>query len=272
MGPVRNGGIGTTYAFLAEMLGAQGIDVTILYLRGQEVENGTIDQWIEHYAEKGAKFVPVPNYAGTDRLQTGADRWLKAPYNMMRYLLEHPMDVVHVSEWRGSAYLSLLAKRQGLAFIDTLFIVKTSSPWLWNRLYGSQPVDRVEDLTKIYAERKSVEFADMVIGGSAHLLRWMSSQGYELPASRTFVQPNVVFFNHLEAILNERANLPGSRVPIVEIVFFGRLEARKGIFLFCEAINRLIDANVELPPTISFMGKTRCSPDIAPRPRHFRIY
>ena len=132
VGPIRNGGIGTTYACLAETLAGTGIDTTILYLRGADVENGTVEQWIEHYEEKGVKFAPVPNYAGIDRLYTGADRWLQASYNMMRYLIDNPMDVVHVSEWRGSAYLSLLAKRQGIAFDDTLFIVKASSPWLWN--------------------------------------------------------------------------------------------------------------------------------------------
>lgn len=255
VGPVRNGGIGTTYAALAEMLAAEGHDTTILYLRGQEVETGTLDQWIEHYAARGVKFVPVPNYAQRDGFQSGADRWLRAPYNMLRYLIDHPMDVVHVSEWRGSGYLSLLAKRQGLAFKDTLFVVKTSSPWLWNRLYGSQPLDRIEDLAKIHAERRSVELADMVIGGSLHLLRWMASQGYSLPRARTFVQPNFVNFDHLRELIGRRNVAHGSRLPIEELVFFGRLEARKGLFTFCQAIRRLIREGVRLPPKISFMGK-----------------
>ena len=39
-------------------------------------------------------------------------------------------------------------------------------------------------------ERRSVELADTVICGSAHLLGWMRSAGYDLPA-RAFVWPNV---------------------------------------------------------------------------------
>lgn len=255
VGPVRNGGIGTTYAALAHLLAGMGFDTTILYLKGTDVENGTIDEWVKHYGASGIKFVPVPNYAQLDRFQTGADRWLRAPYNMMRYLLDNPMDVVHVSEWRGSGYLSLLAKRQGLAFQKTLFIVKTSSPWMWNRLYGSQPLDRLEDLAKVQAERRSVEYADVVIGGSLHLLKWMASQGYEIPRQRTFVQPNVVTFDHLQGLISKRQSAPGTRRKIDEIVFFGRLEARKGLFIFCQAIKRLIRLGVKLPPTISFMGK-----------------
>jgi len=255
VGPVRNGGIGTTYAALAHLLASLGIDTTILYLKGNDVENGTVQQWIDHYGKSGIHFVPVPNYAMQDNFRTGSDRWLRAPYNMMRYLLEHPMDVVHVSEWRGSGYLSLLAKRQGLAFQDTLFITKTSSPWIWNRLYGSQPLDRLEDLAKVHAERASVEYADMVIGGSLHLLKWMASQGYRIPRDRTFVQPNVISFDHLQGLISKRQSTPGTRRPIDEFVFFGRLEARKGLFTFCQAIKRLIRLGVKLPPKISFMGK-----------------
>lgn len=255
VGPVRNGGIGTTYAHLAMMLAAEGNTVTVLYLRGNEVEVETIDHWIAWYAERGVALVPVPDYAVRDRFLTPADRWLRAPYNMMRYLIEHPQDVVHVSEWRGSGYLSLLAKRQGIAFADTLFVVKTSSPWLWNRLYGSQPLERADDLVKVQAERQSVELADVVIGGSLHLLRWMASQGYAIPRERTFVQPNVATFTTLEPLMQARQLTRGERTSVNEIVFFGRLEARKGLFVFCQAIRRLIRKGVKLPPRITFMGK-----------------
>ncbi len=255
MGPVRNGGIGNTYGALAFMLAEAGFDTTVLYLRGNKVETETIDYWIEHYAERGVKLIPCPDYAAAEGFASNADRWLRVPYNMMRYLMLHPMDVVHVSEWRGTAYLSLLAKRQGLAFQDTLFLVKTSSPWMWNRLYGSHTLERADDLVKIHAERRSVEMADVVIGGSLHLLRWMASQGYALPKGRCFVQPNVATFAKLEPLMDSRALPRGQRMPIDEIVFFGRLEARKGLFIFVQAIRRLIRKGVPLPKRITFMGK-----------------
>ena len=254
-GPVRNGGIGNTYASLAFMLADAGFDVTALYLRGDFTETHSIDYWIDDFAAKGVKLVPVPDYAARENLQTGSDRWMHAPYNMLRYLIDHPMDVVHVSEWRGSSYLCLLAKRQGLAFADTLFAIKTSSPWIWNRLYGGQVIEKVEDLAKVVAERRSVELADIVIGGSLHLLRWMVSQGYALARDRTFVQPNVARLSALAPFLQERDRPAGARIPIDELVFFGRLEPRKGLFIFCQAIRRLIRSGVPLPPKITFMGK-----------------
>lgn len=254
-GPVRNGGIGSTYANLALMLAECGFSVTVLYLRGRQVETHTIDHWVAHYAERGVRLVPAPDYARADRLSTNADRWLRVPYNMMRWLIDNPMDVVHVSEWRGTGYLCLLAKRQGWAFADTLFVVKTSSPWMWNRLYGGHTLERADDLVKNHAERRSVELGDVVVGGSLHLLRWMASQGYRLPPGRAFVQPNVATFKTLEPLMRSRTLTPGARTPIDELVFFGRLEVRKGLFIFCQAIRRLVRKGVPLPARITFMGK-----------------
>lgn len=254
-GPVRNGGIGSTYANLALMLAECGFSVTVLYLRGQQVETHTIDHWVAHYAERGVRLVPAPDYARAERFSSNADRWLRVPYNMMRWLIDNPMDVVHVSEWRGTGYLSLLAKRQGWAFADTLFVVKTSSPWMWNRLYGGHMLERADDLVKNHAERRSVELGDVVVGGSLHLLRWMASQGYRLPAGRAFVQPNVATFKSLEPLMRSRTLTPGARTPIDELVFFGRLEVRKGLFIFCQAIRRLVRKGVPLPRKITFMGK-----------------
>jgi len=255
MGPVRNGGIGNTYGALAIMLAEAGFDTTVLYLRGTRVETETIEYWIDHYAQRGVRLVPCPDYAAEIGFASNADRWLRIPYNMMRWLIDNPMDVVHVSEWRGTSYLCLLAKRQGLAFENTLFLVKTSSPWMWNRLYGSHTLERADDLVKIHAERRSVEMADVVIGGSLHLLRWMASQGYALPQGRSFVQPNVATFAKLEPLMHSRALPRGERTPVDEIVFFGRLEARKGLFIFCQAIRRLIRKGAPLPRRITFMGK-----------------
>ncbi|MBU6394976.1 MAG: glycosyltransferase [Sphingomonadales bacterium] len=254
-GPVRNGGIGSTYANLALMLAEQGFDVTVLYLRGEQVETETIGHWVDHYAKKGVRLVPAPDYASTERFVSNSDRWLRVPYNMMRWLIDNPMDVVHVSEWRGTGYLCLLAKRQGWAFAQTLFVVKTSSPWMWNRLYGGHMLDRADDLVKTYAERRSVELGDIVVGGSLHLLRWMASQGYALPEGRSFVQPNVATFTSLEPLMRARTLTPGTRTPIDELVFFGRLEVRKGLFIFCQAIRRLVRKGVPLPRRITFMGK-----------------
>jgi glycosyltransferase involved in cell wall biosynthesis len=254
-GPTRNGGIGSTYAWLAELLARDGHDVTLLYLKGRSVENETIEHWITHFEARGVRLVPVPNYTVEDRFVTPETRWLKPSYNLLRYLLDHPMDVVHVSEWQAAGFLSLMAKRQGIALQATSFIVKASSPWLWNRLYGQCPLTEATDLTQTYAERCSIEWADMVVGGSAHLLRFMAAQGYRLPAGRTFVQPNVISIAALAEHTATATARGGQRVPVDTFVFFGRLEARKGLVEFCRAVRRLVRTGQALPKRVIFLGK-----------------
>jgi hypothetical protein len=95
----------------------------------------------------------------------------------------------------------------------------------------------------------------MVVGGSLHLLRWMSSQGYKIPREYTFVQPNVATFDHLADLVKQRKWEPGRRYPIDELVFFGRLEARKGLLQFVQAVKRLLRQGKRLPRQITFMGK-----------------
>lgn len=251
VGPIRNGGIGTTYTHLAFLLSEAGHEVTILYLRGTHCENGPIDDWVRWYAESGVRFVPVPL---PERTRSPAPRWLRPMYALYQHLKGEHYDLVHVSEWRGSAYMCLAAKRQGLEFKNTVFCVKASSPWLWNREYGLHPMDRTADLVKMYAERRSIELADLVVGGSAHLLRWMLDHGYRLPPRRTFVQPNVVRPIRFSSEVNRRRPQPGERVPVWEIVFFGRLEYRKGLDVFCEALHELLSQGVEIP-YVTFLGK-----------------
>ncbi len=252
VGPIRNGGIGTTYTHLSRLLAKDGHQVVVAYLRGSYCQNRSIDYWIKWYKDFGVSFVPVD----PDRINIDcpAPRWIRPIYALYEYLKANSFDLVHVSEWRGSAFLSLMAKKQGLALANTVFAVKASSPWLWNREHGYQIIDRFDDLAKMFAEKRSIELADMVISGSAYMLRWMLEHGYKIPEGNSYVQPNVMVPIDPDQLSSEPRKLAGRRIEIDEIVFFGRLEYRKGLDIFCEAIDRLAADRVELPK-ITLMGK-----------------
>ena len=252
-GPVRNGGIASTYYHLARVLSDSGHSVTVLYLKGQVCENQTIEHWIEFYGCLDVRFVPLP--AGSFDLICSSPRWQRQMYQLHAWLKdEEPYDVVHTSEWRGGAYYALLAKRLGLAFERTLFLVKTSSPWIWNRHYRMLPLGTKSELARMYPERRVVELADVVIGGSAHLLTFMEEKGYSLPAGRTFVQPNIIDLQDLEVREGRPHYQYGDTVKSGELVFFGRLEARKGLDIFCEAISRIVAQGIH-PEKVTFLGK-----------------
>ncbi|MEM8632390.1 MAG: glycosyltransferase family 4 protein [Pseudomonadota bacterium] len=250
-GPVRNGGISSTYMYLAKMLAKAGHDVSVLYLKSRIVEDHSIEYWIDWYAQDGVTLVPMPD---ADFKCLGGF-WQIRHHSVYRWLKAQPdFDVVHTSEWRGGCYYALLAKKQGLAFQNTVFIMKTSSPHVWNRHYQMQFLTDAEVGNVMYPEQMCVENGDIVVGGSAHLLRFMENVGYKLPDGRTFVQPNVIELAHLD-IEDKRASVgPGDVVHCQELAFFGRLETRKGLEVFCEALDYLV-ARGTAPEKVSFLGK-----------------
>lgn len=239
VGPVRNGGIGTAYYSLARLLADAGHRVTVLYTLGSYCEQQSLAHWQEVYRALGITLVPVP--AADDvrghtslRMSVATYRWLRA----------HRFDVVHFHEWRGIAFYALLAKTQGLAFDGTTFCVGVHSPTLWLR-EGMGELATAEDLEVDFMERESVALADVLWSPSQHMLDWMAREGWR-PPRRTVLRPYVV----LDA--DRTAAAPSTRVQ--EIVFFGRLETRKGLDLFCNALDRLVRHGIDVPPVV-FLGK-----------------
>lgn len=253
VGPIANGGIASTYFDLARLLVSLGHEVTVLYLKGRLCHNETIEHWIDYYADLGVTFVPLPEIEA--RYESAAPYWQERLYNAWQWLSQQPaFDVVHTSEWRGGAFYALLAKKQGLAFADTLFIVKTSSPHIWNRHYQMRFLENEQMLGVMYPEQMTVELSDMTVGGSAHLLSFMEHMGYRLPEGRTFVQPNVILFDRMN-VEDKRPHYEiGDIVESDELVFFGRLEQRKGLEIFCDAIDFVV-ARGHKPAKITFLGK-----------------
>lgn len=260
IGPIRNGGIASTYTHLAKLLVSEGHEVTVLFLKGIRSEIGTIESWIDHYRSQGIKLVPLPQSPAK-----GASFWQQRQYRAYVWLKNQQtsFDVVHGSEWRGGLYYALLAKRMGLAFDETLFVVKCSSPVIWNRHYMMEFLPDLNLLAVMFSEQRSVELGDLVVGGSAHLISFMEHVGYILPEERCYVQPNVLTFEELQIVDNRGEVHLGDRIKTRDLVFFGRLESRKGLEIFCDALDFLVARNC-LPDHVTFLGKLGLSVSSAP--------
>ncbi len=254
VGPVKNGGIGTAYTYAAKALALAGHNVTVLYSVKSCIDR-TLDYWSAYYREHGIDFVPVgdPDVP----IQTGpSGDAMRINYHVYEWLKKHDdqFDFVHASEWSANAYLCLLAKDTGLHFRNTRFVIKGSSPTLWNRIGNAEPIADIRSLVLMYMERRSIELADYVICGSQYLLNWMEDHGYNIQFESTYVQPNIFPTDDV----NRDENVES--VKVSELVFFGRLEPRKGIHFFVDALLQLkvqgFFENVDLPK-ISFLGKPR---------------
>jgi len=253
IGPVKNGGIGTAYFYAATELANMGHNVTILFSLGGYSASKHISHWVDVYAEKGIKFVPCPEpevapvpgvFGECCKVQYRVYEWLKER--------EGDFDVVHASEWGADLYYCLLAKKLNLRFAHIHFVIKASSPLLWNRLGNNDPIKSFMYMPRIYMERKCIELADTVISGSRYMLNWMRQNGYRLPLERCFVQPNIF------PEIDESEQCKAQTLKVMELVFFGRLERRKGLHLYLDAVSRLIREKGEsalVQFQFTFLGK-----------------
>lgn len=252
-GPINNGGIGTAYASLAEQLANDGNEVTIFYTLAGHSETKDVAYWKRRYLEKGITFVPRPEHKGS---VLEASWYTSRAYEVFEWMLEYEdkFDVVHFPEWGGLLYYTLLAKRQGLAFRKTLFCVGTHSPSLWHHLNDGKLIDRLDLLELDFLERKCVELSDVLVSPSQYMVSWLRDHGWALP-SKAYVQHNVVRTEiGAKGLTDEmRQSLKGEA--ITEIVFFGRLEQRKGLLIFCDAVERFLKKNPN-SIKITFLGKS----------------
>jgi O-antigen biosynthesis protein len=248
-GPSRNAGIGTAYTSMAKALRRANYDVTVLFNLGYDPADGNMSDWVQHYrANDGINLIPLPM---PRKPRIDADWASSVSYHTYVWLRDHQhdFDVIHFPECQGLGFYSLLAKRQGLAFAKSTFVIGTHGPSLWAKEGSQDFVRNLGELEIDYMERTCVAAADIVVSPSQYLLEWMEQDGWELPR-QTFVAP---YIRPYEATPTNAA-APKQNRKIREIVFFGRLELRKGLQLFCDAIDSLC-ANPHPDFEVSFLGK-----------------
>jgi glycosyltransferase involved in cell wall biosynthesis len=241
-GPIRNGGIGSAYYSLARLLADAGHDVTVLYTLGTHSEQKRIGHWIRQYRAWNINFVPMPAPAGPDLKGSVHVRTAWAVY---QWLAERAFDIVHFHEWRGIGFYALHARRQGLCLQNTITVVGSHSPSLWHKEGMNELPTGVDDVELDFLERESVAMADVLWSPSRHMVRWMEGHGWHLPRRR---------FLHQYVMRERAAAAPRARREIRELCFFGRLETRKGLDLFCAAVQRLVTSGV-VPARVTFLGK-----------------
>lgn len=233
VGVVRNGGIGTACTELALALARDGHEVD-LFFTGWLDERGDeeFDRWVRRYDDRGVRLqrLDMSLAHACDAVAQNALRSL-ALYRMLAASdRERPYDAIHFVESVGHGYFSLLAKRQGLAFGSTTMVVGTHSPRRWLAEAHGQPLDHPIEIGDEFLERRSLELTDVVVSPSAHMLDWLRGRGCALPP-RSYVQQYVTAFDPVDQ--------GRELAPIEELVFFGRLEPRKGIGPFCDALDIL---------------------------------
>ena len=247
----KTGGIGTCNWQLASMLGREGWNVHILFCRSIDDED-KLQALSQDLAKNGGTIsvldrFELPAELAVDACNRG-DGALEVS-DKVRSVLErlhakHGFDLIEFADYRGLGFRSIQAKRAGLSFRDVGLIVKLHGSSRWSRQANHRFVSQLDDFTIDYCERYSFENADFQIAPTRYMAQFVETIGWKVSDSVRVLPP---------AYPDLPANPPPSpgEAP-QELVFFGRLETRKGLELFIDAVRQFTPSFA-----VTFLGKQR---------------
>lgn len=254
VGPTRTGGIGTAYTSLAEALAEEGHRVTVLFTGWEEPSREPFRHWVRRYRSKGIDLQRLPQPTAT-WIETGHRHAVRA-YEVYRWLRDRdqaePFDVLHFPEVLGHGLYCVSAQRLGLAFERTTIAIGTHSSTSWVLEANGSLFQALDDFADDFIERRSVAGCDALISPSAYMLDWMRNRDWQLPP-RHFVQQYAGTRAVGAPEARTRAPEPAEADGQTELVFFGRLEPRKGLRVFCDALDLLAAESPDC--RITFLGK-----------------
>jgi glycosyltransferase involved in cell wall biosynthesis len=252
-GPTLNGGIATAFYSMAKHLalankaaGWRMFDITVLYAAHPYYQKGDESTWIQAFAADGIKFVGLEE----SPLQFYGHKYLVRAFRVFEWLRsrEDQFDVISYHDNMANGYYVALAKRQQLHFRKTFIFVQCHSTIRWADDLNARPPKDHNTLGYYYMEQKSIEFADARVSPSEYYLHWMEDEGrYNLSQGYSFVVQNLLY-----PMQSDQQSIELLKTD--HFAFFARLEVRKGLIVFCDALDHMIAQNKTLPAVVSFIG------------------
>ncbi len=256
-GYTRNGGIGTAYGRLAMQLAADGHRVTVIF-----VETEAFDKKLFRAEEvsqhRNIKFETCSNLPEYQHLTFALARSL----SVHRQVEAGDYDVIHFHDCLGFGWVSTQLKKFNLAFQNTQIVVGLHGPHSWVvESHGRLSTDR-DILLESQLEKESVENADLIVGPSQYMVDYLRSLDWQLPDQKVRVIPNVNGFDDAwsKTLAKELSQIRIASRRVDSLIFFGRLESRKGLRIFLDALKLLGKDLVRhlrnnQPMKVVFMGK-----------------
>jgi len=246
VGPVRNGGIGTASYHFARTLVEGGHTVSILFTG--DLTDSQKSHWRNFYREMGINFIALSDTPAVKQPVFGSSWFLDRSWRVFQFLKQAKLDVVHFQDWQANGFWSIKAKHVGLAFAETTLAVMTHSSTKWiNQGMQQYSADPFETAKLIWAETYAIEHCDLLLSPSQYMFSWAAENQIRCPAQ--MARTPYVYTDESPA---------GEAVSPVDnehLIFFGRLETRKGLHVFGEALRLLKAEGGTLPRQVSFLGK-----------------
>ena len=234
----RAGGVGAFVTHWAKLLKNSGEEVAIILTHAEVQTPGLDPQRAANYRSWGIEFIELHSDPPSP------DRWPEAWAMRLSEKL-HPIllqyDAVYFQDWANLAFHTVRVNR----FSKTpgpICITVLHGPSNWvrtgNRKYPQIP----DDLHLEFVERYSAEHSDVVIAPSNYMLEWAKNEGWKFRTA-----PVVLGLPYSPA---DDSELQPEAAAKKRVIFFGRLETRKGANLFTKALIELWSEHPDISRSI----------------------
>jgi glycosyltransferase involved in cell wall biosynthesis/GT2 family glycosyltransferase len=251
---VKNSGIGTYYSLMAPLLVNAGWRVHILYL-GFADDPEALTQAPIKLRRQGVSFSLLNDFETPEMMRVRtvhACHGEHEPGKGVRILqaLEelhrvYHFDLIEFPDWLAFGFRTIQARRTGRCLESAGLCVKLHATSAWQREGNHCWPEGPSDLSLDFRERYAFENADVQMSPSRYMLDYVERQGWK-------VGDAFVAYPFPEPVVP--APRTDDQTPS-EVVFFGRLEIRKGLDLFLDAASDL-PANVN----VTFLGRDTVLP------------
>ena len=224
LGAHKNGGIGTATSNLAYLYREFGYEVDVLYVGEGHIDYG--HPWIVRLQQAGVNITHLDIH-----LKLVFPKYLRESNAIFDYLRSMSYGLIIFQDWRGGGFACVQARNAGLAFASTRLAVIAHGPTAW-LLDANRTVARSQEtLAHLHMERTVFEGVDIVLCPSRHMKDWIEAQRYDV---RNIV--HIPLYLWVDAKADGFATRQIELSSVTTLAYFGRLEDRKGVAVFLNAI------------------------------------
>jgi O-antigen biosynthesis protein len=255
---IRNSGIGTYYSLVAPLLANAGWRVHILYLGHVDDPIGLAEAPAK-LRRQGVSFSLLSDFETPQSMRVRTiypchgepepGKGVRILHALEELHRVYHFDLIEFPDWLAYGFRTIQARRTGRCLDSARLCVKLHGTSSWQRDGNHRWPEGPGDLALDFRERYAFENADVQMSPSRYMLDYVARQGWK-------VGDAVVAYPFPDPIVPTPRT--DDQAPN-EVVFFGRLEIRKGLDLF-------LDVAKDLPPGVdfTFLGKDTVLPSGEP--------